>query len=379
MTPRTPGRAGAHAQGPRRRRRTAAAPSRPCRPAPARPRTFAEPGGAAPGWTPWRHGARQRPGSPAAAPTPTRRPRRRHHRRPPAASSPTSTAARPRPYRAEIRLRTLPDDDWDALPRRGGRPPRPHRRAARQGRCRTRWPTRRPDGSCRAARRPRPRLLLPRPRPPLQARRRALLPDGPTAGRGPVRPAAAARPRRTANSSTTWPGATPRAPPASARHGPRHCPRSPAREALAPRTLPPCPPPFPAPAHPGRPPVYPHASGAPDPLALDLLATEAAARAHTFLTRGIDPIAGLTPWQDAVRLAAAHPGSGLAASTRALYVRSPRAPAARPPTWPAPSPPGARAASRAWTSWKTEWDPPAGPFDRARPALIAADFPHFRP
>lgn len=25
------------------------------------------------------------------------------------------------------------------------------------------------------------------------------------------------------------------------------------------------------------------------------------------------------------------------------------------------------------------WDPPAGPFDRARPALIAADFPHFRP
>lgn len=92
-----------------------------------------------------------------------------------------------------------------------------------------------------------------------------------------------------------------------------------AREALAPRTLPHLPPPFPAPAHPGRPPVYPHASGAPDPLALDLLATEAAARAHTFLTRGIDPIAGLTPWQDAVRLAAAHPGSGLAASTRALY------------------------------------------------------------
>ncbi|NUL33274.1 hypothetical protein HRW09_27850, partial [Streptomyces lunaelactis] len=25
------------------------------------------------------------------------------------------------------------------------------------------------------------------------------------------------------------------------------------------------------------------------------------------------------------------------------------------------------------------WDPPAGPFDRARPALIAADFPYFRP
>ena len=64
------------------------------------------------------------------------------------------------------------------------------------------------------------------------------------------------------------------------------------------------------PRSPGRPPVYPHAPGAPDPLALDLLATEAAARAHTFLTTGLDPVGALTPWQDAVRLAAAHPGSG---------------------------------------------------------------------
>lgn len=58
------------------------------------------------------------------------------------------------------------------------------------------------------------------------------------------------------------------------------------------RTLPP---PFPLPANPGRPPVYPHTTGAPDPLALDLLATEAAARAHTFLATGIDPVGGLTP------------------------------------------------------------------------------------
>lgn len=142
------------------------------------------------------------------------------------------------------------------------------------------------------------------------------------------------------------------------------------------RTLPP---PFPLPANPGRPPVYPHTTGAPDPLALDLLATEAAARAHTFLATGIDPVGGLTPWQDAVRLAAAHPGSGLTASTRALY----RDLAAGTDHTPMDL-------SRAVAAWRQgglaglsvleePWDPPAGPFDRARPALIAADFPHLRP
>ncbi|MFE3828569.1 SWIM zinc finger family protein [Streptomyces sp. NPDC059092] len=152
-----------------------------------------------------------------------------------------------------------------------------------------------------------------------------------------------------------------------------------ARTALAPRTLPPLPPPFPVPAHPGRPPVYPHSPGAPDPLALDLLATEAATRAHTFLTTGLDPVGALTPWQDAVRLAAAHPGSGLTASTRALY-RDLAAALHRAPT----------DLARAVAAWRQgglsglavleePWDPPAGPFDRARPALIAADFPHFRP
>jgi hypothetical protein len=149
--------------------------------------------------------------------------------------------------------------------------------------------------------------------------------------------------------------------------------------ALAPRTLPALPPPFPVPAQPGRPPVYPQAPGAPDPLALDLLATEAAARAHTFLTTGLDPVGALTPWQDAVRLAAAHPGSGLTASTRALYRHLASATDRTPIDL-------ARAVA-AWrqgglaglTVLETPWDPPAGPFDRARPALVAADFPHFRP
>ncbi len=53
--------------------------------------------------------------------------------------------------------------------------------------------------------------------------------------------------------------------------------------------------------------AYPGTRGAPDPLTLDLLVTDAAARAHTLLTSGADPSAPLTPWQDAVRLAAPSP------------------------------------------------------------------------
>nr|WP_078850094.1 SWIM zinc finger family protein [Streptomyces sp. NRRL F-5126] len=149
--------------------------------------------------------------------------------------------------------------------------------------------------------------------------------------------------------------------------------------ALAPRTLPALPPPLPVPDRPGRPPDYPEAPGAPDPFALDLLATEAAARAHALLVLGSDPVAGLTPWQDAVRLAAAHPGSGLTASTRALY-RDLAAATDRTPT----------DLARAVAAWRQgglagldvlehAWDPPAGPFDRAPPALAAADLPALRP
>ncbi|MEU6391169.1 SWIM zinc finger family protein [Streptomyces sp. NPDC046939] len=154
----------------------------------------------------------------------------------------------------------------------------------------------------------------------------------------------------------------------------------PAREAFArAEHLPQLPPEFPAPAHPERPPSYPQAPDAPDPLALDLLATEAGARAHTLLTTGADPLAGLTPWQDAVRLAAAHPGSGLTAATRALYAALSRGTGRTPVDL-------ARAVA-AWrqgglaglTVLEDEWDPPAGPFDRARPALLALDFPEFRP
>ena len=152
-----------------------------------------------------------------------------------------------------------------------------------------------------------------------------------------------------------------------------------ASEALAPRRLPPLPAPLPVPAHPEQPPAYPASPGGPDPFALDQLATDAAARAHALLGTGRDPVGELTLWQDAVRLAAARPGSGLTAGTRALYASL----AAATDRSPADL---ARAVA-AWRQGGLEglavleepWDPPAGRFDRARPLLLAADLPAFRP
>ncbi|WP_240528748.1 SWIM zinc finger family protein, partial [Streptomyces humi] len=152
-----------------------------------------------------------------------------------------------------------------------------------------------------------------------------------------------------------------------------------ATEALVPRQLPPLPAPLPVPAHPEQPPVYPGVPGGPDPFALDQLATDAAARAHALLTTGHDPVGELTLWQDAVRLAAARPGSGLTASTRALYASLADAVGRTPGDL-------ARAVA-AWRQGGLEglavleepWDPPAGRFDRARPLLLAADLPAFRP
>ncbi|MET7285473.1 SWIM zinc finger family protein [Streptomyces sp. NPDC005573] len=153
-----------------------------------------------------------------------------------------------------------------------------------------------------------------------------------------------------------------------------------AAEALdAARRLPPLPAPLPVPPHPEQPPAYPSVPGGPDPFALDQLATEAAARAHALLAAGVDPVAGLTLWQDAVRLAAARPGSGLTAATRALYA-----------TLAAATDRTTGDLARAVAAWRQggsfgldvleeAWDPPAGRFDRARPLLLAADLPAFRP
>ncbi|BCL26620.1 SWIM zinc finger family protein [Streptomyces aurantiacus] len=156
-------------------------------------------------------------------------------------------------------------------------------------------------------------------------------------------------------------------------------PGVPAREAVERRVLPPLPAPLPPPAHPEQPPAYPASPGGPDPFALDQLASDAAARAHALLTTGRDPLAELTLWQDAVRIAATRPGSGLTATTRALYASL--ATAARR------TPADLARAVAAWRQGGLEglavleeaWDPPAGRFDRARPLLLAADFPAFRP
>lgn len=171
----------------------------------------------------------------------------------------------------------------------------------------------------------------------------------------------------------------------SAAHGARERPTAPttpsvpAREALAGRFLPPLPAPLPVPSQPGQPPSYPPLPGARDPLSLDHLATDAAARAHALLTTGQDPLSGLTPWQDAVRLAAARPTAGLTATTRALY-RELAFATGRTTT-------DLARAVAAWRQGGAEglevleipWDPPAGPFDRARPALASADFPASSP
>ncbi|WP_432031233.1 SWIM zinc finger family protein [Streptomyces antibioticus] len=149
--------------------------------------------------------------------------------------------------------------------------------------------------------------------------------------------------------------------------------------ALAARRLPPLPAPLPAPAHPEQPPAYPSAPGGPDAFQLDQLATDAAARAHALLVTGHDEIGELTLWQDAVRLAAARPGSGLTAATRSLYAslasaagRTPADLARAVAAWRQGGPDGL-------TVLEEPWDPPAGRFDRARPLLLAADLPAFRP
>ncbi len=152
-------------------------------------------------------------------------------------------------------------------------------------------------------------------------------------------------------------------------------PGIPARDALAAEYRPAPPPPLPPPPHPGEPPVLPSLPGAPDAASLEFLITDAAARAHAFLTAGTDPFTAASPWHDAVRLAASHPGL----TGRRTFSRQFAALARSVGSTPADL-------SRAAAAWRqggeeglavleTPWDPPAGPFDRARGALAEADLP----
>ncbi|MFD3695940.1 SWIM zinc finger family protein [Streptomyces sp. NPDC058646] len=156
-------------------------------------------------------------------------------------------------------------------------------------------------------------------------------------------------------------------------------PGVPARAALARTALPPLPAPFAAPAAAGLPPAYPADPAAPDPLALDQLASDAAARAFALLTTAEDPFAGLSLWQDAVRLASAHPTAGLTGAARTLYRDLARA-TGRSTTDLARAAAAWRQGGRpALAVLEEPWDPPAGPFDRARPLLLAAARGSFRP
>ncbi|MFB7235570.1 SWIM zinc finger family protein [Streptomyces sp. NPDC056269] len=285
--------------------------------------------------------------------------------------------SRPRPYRTEIRMRTLGDDGWERfLDEATARPDHiaalldkdvPHALEAVTGLLPAPGDLV-PDCSCPDDGYPCKHAAA------LCYQAARLLDEDPFVlflmrGRGEQELLAELTRRNAALSAAETTAAAPPMPTVPAR----------AVFAAAERSGLPLPSPLPAPDRPGRPAVFPPDPHAPDPLALDLLASEAAVRAHAFLTTGHDPVAALTPWQDAVRLAAAHPGSGLTASTRALY-RDLAYALDRTPT----------DLARAVAAWRQggaaglavledPWDPPAGPFDRARPALIAADFPAFRP
>ncbi|MFZ3469544.1 SWIM zinc finger family protein [Streptomyces sp. 4.24] len=156
-------------------------------------------------------------------------------------------------------------------------------------------------------------------------------------------------------------------------------PGVPAREALARTVLPPLPAPVAAPGVAGLPPAYPTDPAAPDPLALDQLAGDAAARALALLTTGEDPMAGLTRWQDAVRLASAHHTAGLTGAARALYRDLARATGRSTTDLARGAAAWRQGGLPALLVLEEPWDPPAGPFDRARPALLAAARGPFRP
>ncbi|MFD0152451.1 SWIM zinc finger family protein [Streptomyces sp. NPDC055721] len=290
--------------------------------------------------------------------------------------------SRPRPYRTEIRMRTLGDDGWERfLDEATARPDHiaalldkdvPHALEAVTGLLPAPGDLV-PDCSCPDDGYPCKHAAA------LCYQAARLLDEDPFVlflmrGRGEQELLAELTRRNAARSAAETTAAAPPMPTVPARA---------ALDATAPGApgawLPPLPPPLPLPDRPGRPAVFPPDPEAPDPLALDLLASEAAVRAHTFLATGHDPVAALTPWQDAVRLAAAHPGSGLTASTRALYRDLAHA-LDRTPTDLARAVAAWRQGGAAGLAVLEEpWDPPAGPFDRARPALLAADFPAFRP
>ncbi|MFI7317303.1 SWIM zinc finger family protein [Streptomyces venezuelae] len=151
-----------------------------------------------------------------------------------------------------------------------------------------------------------------------------------------------------------------------------------AREALTTTYRSPLPAPLPPPPHPGEPPVLPALPGAPDPTALEFLITDAARRAHAFLTAeaGAEVFpADDSPWHDAVRLAASHPGLTGRRTFSRQFAELARSVGRTPADLSRAAAAWRQGGEAGLAALETSWDPPAGPFDRARGALVAADLP----
>lgn len=258
-------------------------------------------------------GARPRRGPPGPGARLCRRGPRRRGDDHPGSDRGVRPGSRARPYRTELALppSRTPNGErsWRrSPPTRGARGP-----AGTGGSGVPRGDG--PAGPGRVAR----ALLLPRRgAAAVQARGGPLLSGGPTAGRGPVRAAAPARTRGAGTAGGADPAQRRPRRPRTARRHPR-LPRGPRPRGGGPHRAAPAAGADARPGRPGLPPAYPADPAAPDPLALDQLATDAGARALALLATGEDPIGGLTLWQDAVRLASAHPTAGLTGVARTLY------------------------------------------------------------
>jgi uncharacterized Zn finger protein len=159
-------------------------------------------------------------------------------------------------------------------------------------------------------------------------------------------------------------------------------PGDPAGPAFASRTaLPPLPGPPPLPDRPGHGPALVD-SAVPkpglDPAGLELLAVDAATRAHHLLAGALGaqhadtaPPAPLTEWQDAVRLAATHPTLGVFARIASNCGRTPDELAAATRAW-------RHGGAAALDVLESPWNPPASLLERAREAL-RADWADGRP
>ncbi|MEU3171190.1 SWIM zinc finger family protein [Streptomyces sp. NPDC007000] len=159
-------------------------------------------------------------------------------------------------------------------------------------------------------------------------------------------------------------------------------PGDPAGPTFASRTaLPPLPGPPPLPDRPGRGPALVDSavpeSGL-DPAALELLAVDAAARAHHLLAGALGarhtdtaPPAPLTEWQDAVRLAATHPTLDVFARIASNCGRTPGELAAATRAW-------RHGGAASLDVLESPWNPPASHLKRAREAL-RADWADGRP